>query len=88
MKFKDIQESLEQIARSAKSAKDAAELGKAIAAARDLLKSSNGTAPLQALDSELSVWQTKLPVIFKEPIGRQGMAKHALHWIEELKRVG
>ena len=41
---------------------------------------------LNNLDQELSVWNEKIAVILKEPVGRQGMAKHALHWVERLQK--
>ena len=42
--------------------------------------------PLLALDKELSVWQSKWDVLWKEPIAREGMAKHAQYWVERLKK--
>ncbi len=49
---------------------------------------ADGTvAPLKRLDSELATWQTKLPVILNEPVGRQGIAKHAKYWIDELNKL-
>ena len=43
-------------------------------------------ALLEKLENELRTWQSKVSVILREPVGRQGMAKHAEHWIEQLKK--
>lgn len=40
-------------------------------------------ALLEKLESELSIWQSKLGILLKEPAGRQGMAKHAQYWIKK-----
>ena len=48
------------------------------------LRSRVGTEFPQ-LAQELSVWESKIAVIWKEPAGRQGIAKHAKHWAEKLK---
>ena len=81
--MKQIIESLSQIEKSAKSG-DAAKIEMLIQAAR---KAASGAkeGPLKQLDEELSTWQKKLSTILKEPVGRQGMAKHARHWIEQLE---
>ena len=42
---------------------------------------------LKELDTELSIWQSKLAVILKEPIGKKGMAKHARFWAEKLRAI-
>jgi hypothetical protein len=39
------------------------------------------------LDLELSTWQSKLGVIFKEAVAREGMVKHAKYWEEKLKMI-
>ena len=83
-----ILQELEQIVRSAKggSEKDALE---AIQSARESIRSlgAGSAAALKELDQELSVWQSKLPVIWKEIAGRQGMVKHAAHWAEKLREL-
>ncbi len=38
------------------------------------------------LVQELGAWESKLDVILKEPIGRQGMSRHAAHWVERLQK--
>ena len=76
-----ISSGLEEIARLAKSSKEAAQINQAIQAVRDL-------RPGKELGQELAVWQSKLDVILKEPIGREGMAKHARYWAEKVKNAG
>ena len=94
--LKKITESLEQIARAAKSSAEPAKTEEAIRAARTLIQNANAGSVgeggkelevlLNKLDSELATWQTKLPVILKESIGRQGIAKHTSYWVEQLKK--
>ena len=76
-----ISSGLEEIERLAKSSKEASQINQAIQAVRDL-------RPEKELDRELAVWQSKLDVILKEPIGREGMAKHARYWAEKVKNAG
>ena len=85
--MKEIISSLEQIAHAAKSG-DTVKTGEKIRAARAVVqqKASAKTTELEKLDAELATWQTKLTVILKEPVGCQGMARHANHWIEELRK--
>ena len=53
------------------------------------VKLSSDKAPiLERLKGELEVWQDKNDVILKEASGRQGMAKHAHFWVEQLKQIG
>ena len=47
---------------------------------------ADGQSLLEKLDGELSTWQQKLPVILKEPVGRQGMAKHAAYWADQFAK--
>ena len=77
-----ISQALEDIARAAKSTGDDSKIKQAITAAKNLV---SGQASLQQLESELSTWQSKLSVILKEPVGRQGLAKHAGYWAEKLR---
>lgn len=85
--------SLEKLAHTAKTSSDAAGFEKAVKETRELIKQSLSGAGdaakklLSQLDSELDVWQKKITVIVKEPLGRQGMAKHAHHWAEILKKA-
>jgi hypothetical protein len=81
-----ILQELEKIARAAKGGSEKEVLG-AIQAARESIRGlgAEGAAALKELDQELSVWQSKLPVIWKEIVGRQGMVKHAAHWAEKLR---
>ena len=84
-----ITDGLEVIARAVKDPQGAAKTEEAIKATRDLIKHSKENesldASLKQLDSELATWQSKLPVILKEPVARQGMAKHANFWAEKLR---
>ena len=80
----EIVKCLEEITHLAKSSGDASKIKQAIQKTRETLSSRSKNALLQKLDAELSTWQSKLDVILKEPIGREGMAKHAKHWIGEL----
>ena len=87
--MKEIIGALEEIEKSAKAG-DRAKVEQAIQSARS--KSAavgvQGRAPLlRQLDEELSIWLAKLNVIFKEPVGREGVAKHARHWAEELRKL-
>ena len=84
---------LEAIARVAKNAANPAETVRAIQSVRDLVQSLKTTEAteikksLSQLDSELSTWQSKLDVILKESVGRQGIAKHAHYWVERLEQL-
>ena len=85
--------SLEEIARLAKTAREPAEMEKALEAARgaiQLLKDEISRPPKSSglemtLDQELSTWQSKLAVIWKESVGREGMARHAKYWVDKLR---
>ena len=90
--MKEILEALETIEKSVNAGKDPSGVQAAIQSARKSLAGAmtvgaRHAAPLHQLDDELSVWQTKLNVILKERIGREGIAKHARHWVEELRRL-
>ena len=76
---------LEEVARLVKSTNDASKIKEAIAALRNLV---SGDASYKQLDAELDTWQTKLAVILKEPVGCEGMAKHARYWAERIKNAG
>ena len=54
---------------------------------KDLSLSQAKDLKLGQLETELSVWQSKLEVILKETVGRQGMAKHASFWAEKLRQL-
>lgn len=85
--------SIEKIAHAAKDSNQAA-IEKAVKEAREQLKQPLAAAAgdakklLAQLDAELEIWQNKIGVIVKEPVARQGMAKHAHHWTEVLKKAG
>ena len=83
--MKNISASLEAIANSAE--KDTEKTEQAIKVARDLIKNASVTSELKELDTELSIWQSKLAVILKEPVGKKGMAKHARFWAEKLRTI-
>ena len=90
--MKKITDKLEEIAHLAKNPSEAAKTAEAIKALRTLVKDAKETdAPgkesLGRLSVELEVWQAKLSVILKEPAGREGMARHAKHWVEELRKI-
>ncbi|HTL70072.1 MAG TPA: hypothetical protein VL404_02155 [Candidatus Eisenbacteria bacterium] len=92
MPGKRLVSSLEAVARATSApevSKTASALDSAIAEVRAARPSAPAEAsePLSRLETELAIWKAKLPVIFKEPVGRQGMAKHARHWIEELEKL-
>lgn len=80
---------LEIISHLAKGSADAAQVRKAIESARAAVQEerSANSALFAQLDSELSVWLTKLDVLLNEPAGRHGMAKHAIYWLEQIKNV-
>ena len=94
--MKSIVVSLEALAAAVDKNSDLSKTEEAIKATRSLIKGfvgaglprptqDAGTAPLHELDAELSIWQSKLAVILKEPVGKKGMAKHARYWAEKLK---
>lgn len=83
--MKNIIVSLETIANTVEKDADALKTEQAIKLARNHIKNISSDPLLKELDLELSVWQSKLAVILKEPAGKAGMAKHARHWIEKLK---
>ncbi len=96
--IKDIIICLEEIEKSAKGGADAAKIKKDIQSAKAKLMSvgaplvgaQNGRAqgpPLRQLNDELSVWEEKLDVILRERAGREGMAKHAKHLTQELRKM-
>ena len=84
-----ITDALEAIARSVKNSQGTAKTEEAIKMTRDLIKHSKENesfdASLRPLDSKPPTWESKLPVILKEPVARQGMAKHANFWAEKLR---
>ncbi len=91
--MKNITPELENIAKSVKVSSDVSKTEQAIQATRTAIENYKKTAKpeqaalLEKLENELKTWQTKLSVILREPVGRQGMAKHAEHWIEQLKKA-
>ena len=90
--MKKIIEQLENIAHSAKNPSEQSKIVDALKSLRTLVKDpkETGAAPKEIfgkLDGEMEVWQTKLSVILKEPVGREGIARHAKHWVEELRKI-
>ena len=85
--LKELIQQLELIAKLANKSSDAREIESAIKLAREAVKKDRSDPRLVNLDLELSTWQSKISVIFKEPIGRQGMSKHCLYWVEKLKKI-
>jgi len=81
---------LEKVAHLART--EPAKTGAALEMASGLIKELKGKShhipeeSLGRLEQEVFTWQSKLGVILKEPVGREGMAKHAHHWIEELRK--
>lgn len=84
--LKEIIHSLQEIEKRVRG-KEASAVETAIKSARTLL-SGDSSGVLRQLDEELSTWQKKLNVILKEPVGREGMAKHMKYWIQELSKLG
>lgn len=86
----ELIEALEKVAHLART--EPAKTGAALEIAWGLVKELKGKTHhipeefLGQLEQELSTWQAKLGVILKEAVGREGMAKHAHHWIEELRK--
>ena len=90
--MKKITDKLEEISRSAKDPNAAAETVEAIRHLKTLVNEHKVSEPvakelLERLNGELDVWQAKSSVILKEPAGREGMAKHAKHWVDELRKI-
>ena len=85
--MQEIISALETIEKSLKTGNDPSAVQAAIKTARNKTVSSTDEQ-LQQLAAELLTWESKFPVIWREPAGRQGMAKHAKHWIEKLGRFG
>ena len=84
--MKNIIVSLEGIASAAEKDSDVSKAEQAIKSARGLIKNFPADPLLKELDRELSVWQSKLAVILKEPAGKKGMAQHARFWVEKLRK--
>ena len=91
--MKEIIRALEQVSRSVKSDQESVKPAEAVKALRERIREARATAGeeirtmLAKLDEELSVWQSKMEVILKEPVGRQGMARHAAHWRERINAL-
>lgn len=90
--MKKITDKLEEIAHSAKNPSEQARTVEAIKNLRKLIEEHKVSAPaakelLERLNGELDVWQSKISVILKEPVGREGMARHAKHWVQELGKL-
>ena len=81
--MQDACKALETLARLAEGTADEAKLKATIEEIKTLVK---GNSEAAHLEEELKVWQTKLPLILKEPVGRKGMAKHARFWAERLSK--
>ena len=79
--MQDVCKALERIARLAESADEMA-LKNELKTFREMIAIQ---PELRTLENELKVWQEKLSVIFQEPIGRKGMAKHARFWAQRLR---
>ena len=88
--MKGIIGALEEIEKTAKSG-DRPKIEKALQSAQSSIAKMNprgsSLVSVEQLGNELSVWQTKLDVILKEPAGREGMVKHAKHWVEQLRSL-
>ena len=85
--MKNIIVSLETITNAVEKDADALKTEQAITLARNQIENISNDPLLKELDLELSVWQSKLSVIMKEPVGKKGMAKHARFWAERLKSL-
>jgi hypothetical protein len=89
---KFLVESLEEIARFTKKSTDTVKIKEAIDKTLTIVRDLQNGRPspiliLDQLDEELSVWRLKLDVILKEPAGRQGLVRHAGHWVEKIKGI-
>ena len=75
-----------KVISNAAQANEQAQARTAIENAKRILKDQKNleSNDLRQLDQELSVWLSKLDVIFQEPVGRQGLARHTDHWIQKL----
>ena len=82
--MQDACKALETLARLAEGTADEAKM---ISVIQEITVLTKGKPEAAHLEEELKVWQIKLPVILKEPVGRKGMAKHARFWAERLKNV-
>ena len=82
--MEEIIGALETIEKALRTGNDPSAVQTAIRTARNKTASSSDER-LKQLAAELLTWESKFPVIWREPAGRQGMAKHAGHWIEKLK---
>ena len=82
----EIIEHLEKIAKLAERSADVGQAESVIRQARTWIGKSGNDPLLQSLSLELLTWESKIGVIFREPAGRQGMAKHCRHWVEKLKK--
>ena len=79
---------LETVASSVKKSSQPSDVSGAIQSLRGelaKLKGSEYNAVFQTLDEELAIWLKKIDVILKDQAGREGMVKHARHWMERLK---
>ncbi len=89
--MKKIISKLEEISQLAKTSSGPEKTAEAIKALRALVKDPKEAAGskelLGKLDGELEIWQAKIAVIFKEPVGRTGMSRHAKHWVEQLQSL-
>ena len=86
--MQNISERLNVIADLADKNSDLSRMQQTISAVRYLIKGAIYELPLlKELDTELSIWQSKLAVILNEPAGRKGMAKHARFWSEKLREI-
>ena len=82
--LKELIEHLKNISKLAGQSTDAVAVEKAIKQAREALKTAGDETLKKNLDLELMTWQLKISVIMSEPVGRQGMSKHCLHWVQKL----
>jgi hypothetical protein len=91
--MKDIVLSLEHLAKLTKTTAETGKVKDAIGVTKlALQKSKSGISngeleALNQLETELETWQSKLAVILREPVGRQGMIKHIEHWATRLKGI-
>ena len=81
--MKELIASLEQLEKSIRTGQDTDAARKTLEQVLTQAAAWKG-ADAPQLKEELSVWKTKWSVILKEPVGRQGMAKHVRHWIEKI----
>ncbi len=91
--MRDIISGLEEMAHLMRGTLDQSKMKEVIQKVRDSIPDlktqmdKDSQVLLAQLDAELSTWQTKSEIILKEPVGREGIAKHVRYWVEKLQKI-